>query len=214
MDWGKLKPVAGKLAQAGLPTLGQVVGDLIPFPGGSIIGEMAGQWAGKAIAEALGVPESPEAVGAAIDGLSPTELQARLQGVESEAAAKFGALAEIVKAQTASDTAQSQAINETQRAEIAAGVSWWHWRHLIGYVLVLLGFELCILLPLVLFGRINAADLGAILTALSPVLAIFAGLNGWVASDTTKKAIAAITGEAPPSVASTVVKAVLPARKK
>lgn len=214
MDWSKLAPVAGKLAEAGLPYLGQILGDLIPFPGGSIAGQLIGDWAGKAIASALGVPPTPEAVGSAINSMPASELQARLQSAESEAAAKWEAAARIAEAEAADRTAQAQAINETIREENAKGVSWWHWRHILGYVLVLFGFEMCILVPIVLTGKITAADAGQLITVMTPVLAIFAGLNGYIAQDTTKRQTVAMTGEHPPPLASGITKAVLPVKKK
>ena len=61
----------------------------------------------------------------------------KLAAAEAEAQARWPALAEIAKAEAADRTAQALAINETIRAEVAAGVSWWHWRHLMGYATLL-----------------------------------------------------------------------------
>ena len=49
--------------QEAAPTIGGLLGGLIPFPGGAILGQVAG----KVLAEALGVPPTPEAVKNAIE---------------------------------------------------------------------------------------------------------------------------------------------------
>lgn len=214
MDWSSLKPIAGKLAEAGLPTLGNLLGDLLPIPGGAMVGQWAGEWAGRAIAEALGVPATPEAVGAAINTLPPEVLQQKLAAAESEAVAKWEATARMAEAESADRTAQANAINETMREEGRQGVSWWHWRHLLGYVLVIFGVELCVLVPFIALGRITAADAAALITALTPPLGILAALNGYVAQDTTKRMTVAMTGEHPPPLASGIAKAVLPVPKR
>ena len=199
MDWKSIAAIVAPLA----PTLGKILGGLIPFPGGSILGE----WAGNALATALGVANTPEAVGNAVQNMSPDQLQAKLDAVEQEASARWEAMARIAEAEAADRTAQSQAINETIREE-APRVPWWHWRHLLGYVLVLLGVEVVTLVPLVVTGKITAVDLAAIITALTPITGIFAALNGYIAQDNTKRLTTAITGEHAPSVTDQVVKTV------
>ena len=47
MDWSALTPLLANAA----PTIGSLLGGLIPFPGGSILGQVAG----KILAESLGV---------------------------------------------------------------------------------------------------------------------------------------------------------------
>lgn len=79
MDWSAI----GQLVGAAAPTLGGLLGGLIPFPGGAILGEVAG----KVIAASLGVPPTPEAVGNALQTRSAEEVQAAL----SEAEAKINA---------------------------------------------------------------------------------------------------------------------------
>lgn len=202
MDWSALKPIAGKLAQSGLPYLGQILGDAIPFPGGSIAGRFAGEWAGNMIAEALGVPPTPEAITTAVESTSPTELQAKLARAENEAASKWEAAARIAEAEAADRTAQSQAINETQRAEIAAGVSWWHWRHLIGYV-----YLIWFLIPIPAFVRLTffynpeaVTQLTALIGACVPLYGFMSAVLGYVARDTTKLKETAITGEREPGL--------------
>lgn len=199
MDW---KAVA-QLVVPFAPTLGKVLGGFIPFPGGAILGE----WAGKALADALGVPASPDAVGTAIQNSSPEDLQARLQATEEEAKARYDMMARIAEAEAHDRTAQSEAINQSIQIE-APTVAWWHWRHLLGYVLVALGLEVVTLVPLIVMGRITAADLAAIIGALTPITTVFAALNGYIAQDTTKRVTTAITGEHAPSMTDTVAKVV------
>jgi hypothetical protein len=209
MDWTALKPVAGKLAHIGLPTLGKLLGDVAPFPGGSMLGEMLGSWAGNAIANALGVPATPEDVGAAIQQLPPGELQARLAPVESEAAAKWEAIAKIEEARAADRTAQSQAINTSIREEVAQGVSWWHWRHLLGYLVLLYGLEQVIAIAYAMFGKgISPADLAALFNATAVFTAGLFALLGYVAQDTSNTKIAALTGEKPEGIIVATAKAI------
>lgn len=210
MDWTLLKPIAGKLAQSGLPYLGQIIGDAIPFPGGSIAGRFAGEWAGNKIAELLGVPPTPEAITTAINNASPQELQARLASGEAEAKSKWDAMARIAEAEAEDRTAQSQAINETIRTEIATGMSWWHWRHAIGYV-----YLLWFLIPIPAFIRLTmtynaeaVAQLTALIGACVPLYGFMSAVLGYVAQDTTKLKTTAITGEQAPSMTDNVAKAV------
>ncbi len=90
MDWSALTPLIASSA----PTIGGLLGGLIPFPGGSILGTLAG----KVLAEALGVPPTPEAVSTAITTGDPTAVNAAL----SEAEAKMNAEVEKHRADLAS----------------------------------------------------------------------------------------------------------------
>lgn len=202
MDW---KAVAG-LAAPFAPTIGKILGGLIPVPGGALLGE----WAGNALARALGVPATPEAVGGAIQGMPAAEVEAKLAAVENEASAKWEAWARVEEAQAADRTAQSQAINETMRQEIAAGVSWWHWRHALGYV-VLVWF----VAPLPAFFMLTfkfspeaSTALTALLGAAVPMVMAMSALLGYVAQDSTKLKTVAITGEQAPSVTDGIAGAV------
>lgn len=190
MDW---KDLAGTLIKTGAPIIGTALGG----PLGGTIGGIAG----RVIADALGVDPTPEAVNTAIqtDPLAASKL--------AGADAQWQALAEIAKANAADRTAQSQALNETIREEIPR-VPWWHWRHLLGYVLVALGLEVVTLVPLIVMGKITATDLAAIITALTPITTVFAALNGYIAQDTNKLKATAITGEHPPSIADSIASTV------
>lgn len=87
MDWSSLVPLIGSAA----PTIGGLLGGLIPFPGGAVLGTVAG----KVLAEALGVPPTPAAISTAITTGDPAMVQAAL----TEAEAKMQAEVEKFKAQ-------------------------------------------------------------------------------------------------------------------
>ena len=74
MDWSALTPLIAGAA----PTIGGLLGGLIPFPGGAILGQVAG----KVLAEALGVPPTPEAVKNAIETGDQVVVQAKLSEAE------------------------------------------------------------------------------------------------------------------------------------
>lgn len=101
MEW---KEPAAKLAALGLPILGKALGTLvggqIPIFGDMIegAGENIGIGAAKMIADALGVEPTPEAINNAIETQPTTQVVQALQTAESEAAAKWPALAEMVRA--------------------------------------------------------------------------------------------------------------------
>lgn len=59
----------------------------------------------------------------------------------------------------------------------------------------------------------SPADMAAVISAITPFLAIVAGLLGYVAMDTSRLKALAVTGESQPTVASAIAKAVLPKRK-
>jgi hypothetical protein len=98
MDWSALTPLLANAA----PTIGGILGGLIPFPGGAILGTVAG----KVLAEALGVPPTPEAVNTAITTGDPERVNAALEAAES----KMQAEVERHKADLA-DVADARATN-------------------------------------------------------------------------------------------------------
>jgi hypothetical protein len=205
-DWKSIAQLVAPFA----PTVGRFLGDLVPFPGASIVGGLLGE----AVAAALGVPATPEAVGTAIQTMHPSEVQAKLAAAESEAVARYDAMARIAEAEAADRTAQSQAVNETMRAEIG-NITWYHWRHLLGYVV---GFEILVF-PLIAMTTIlfGAADrVSAMMNfqgSLIGILGIGSGLLGVVAVNNTTRTTVALTGESAPSITSTIAKAVLPKKR-
>ena len=98
MDWSALTPLLANAA----PTIGGLLGGLIPFPGGAILGTVAG----KVLAEALGVPPTPEAINTAITTGEPEKVNAALAAAEY----KMQAEVERHKADLA-DVADARATN-------------------------------------------------------------------------------------------------------
>lgn len=130
MDWKDVGAIVAPLA----PTLGGILGGLIPVPGGAAIGE----WAGRVVASSLGVDPTPDAVNSAIVNGDPATVQAQLSAAESEAVAKWQALATMAQAQADVGKTQVEAVNETIRAEAAKVDGWWGaWRVLLAWSLVL-----------------------------------------------------------------------------
>lgn len=74
MDWTTVGTLVGQAA----PTIGGLLGGLIPFPGGAVLGTVAG----KVLAEALGVSPTPTAVANAIQTGDPATVQAALTEAE------------------------------------------------------------------------------------------------------------------------------------
>lgn len=202
LDWRSIAGVVAPLA----PKLGAVLGTAIGGPFGSVIGGLAG----SAIAATFGTEATPEAVGKAIaEDPKAADKLARLEerrGQEILAQAQ----AEIARAeqQGLTNRANITEINTTIREENAKGVSWWHWRHCLGYVPVALGAELVVLVPMMAFGALTAADVTALIGAITVPLTIFSGLLGYVAQDTSAVKVAAMTGQPVPGILSSVIKGV------
>jgi hypothetical protein len=199
MDWGEV----GKLIAPMAPTIGSVLGGLIPFPGGS----MAGQVVGQMVASALGVDNTPEAVHSAIQA-DPAGAAAKISAAEAEATAKWPALAEMAKARFAANSSESDSINSTMRAELAAGQPWWHWRNLYGYSV---GLEATATSWVILYSLVFEPK---VFVHVSESLSFFLswygmrfGLLGYIHNQTSNEKIAAVTGEAPSAVKS-IVKAI------
>lgn len=198
MDWNAV----GKLVLPLAPTIGSLVGGLIPIPLGSMIGEQAG----RMLASALGVDATPEAVNNALvnDASAPQKIAA----AESEAAAKWPALAEIAKARFAANAQEADSINSTMRAELAAGQAWWSWRNLYGYSV---GIEATATSWVILYALVfNAALYKNVNDSLSFFLSWYGmrfGLLGYIHNGASNEKIAAVTGETP-SLIKNIVKAV------
>lgn len=104
MDWSALTPLIANAA----PTIGGLLGGLIPFPGGAILGQVAG----KVLAEALGVPPTPEAVKDAIETGDQAVVQAKLSEAETRMQTeveKFKASLEDVQSARAATVALAKA---------------------------------------------------------------------------------------------------------
>lgn len=204
MDW---KDLAGTLVKAGAPIIGTALGGPLGGTIGGIVGSI--------VANSLGVEATPEAVSNAIVNGDPATVSAALANAQSEVTAKWDAIKSIAHDMAEVDRANIQQVNETMRAENASGVRWWHWRHLIGYM-VLIWFAI----PIPAFLRLTlqydsgaAMQLTAMITACIPLYGFMAGLLGYVAQDTTKLKSIAMTGEQPTTVAASIAKAVVGKKK-
>jgi hypothetical protein len=199
MDW---KDLAGTLVKAGAPIIGTAIG--------GPIGGMLGNAIGNVVANALGVENTPEAVEHAITTGDPAVVAAQLSAAEAEAQAKWPALARIAEVEAEDRTAQSEAINLTMRAELKT-IGAWHWRHLLGYAVLYQTLVFTTLAAyLVLVADIKRVEVFIALLAASvvPMGGVYA-LLGFVAKSNENIKIAAVTGEKPPTVATTIAKAVV-----
>ncbi len=204
---GKYEWVAGMALDFGVPALGMAFG----IPGG------VSSFAVGALKKALGMSQSASEadVKAKVEQMDPDAAKAAFQGAESEVTAKYAYLTRLAEVRAEVDKTNITEVNETIRAEIGK-VSWWHWRHLLGYVV---GFHI-LAFPMATFAVVlwSPADkTNAILNfPIVGILGIAAALLGVVMNDTTKKGIAAMTGETPEGMVSSTVRAVTgrPAPKK
>lgn len=110
MNW----ETVGQLIGPAAPTLGKILGGFIPFPGGAILGEVAG----KIIAESLGVPPNPDAVNSALQGKTAEEVTAAL----SEAEAKI--TAEVEKFKAALEDIQDARETNFKLAKLGSPLQW------------------------------------------------------------------------------------------
>lgn len=200
MDW---KSLGINVAKAGAPVLGTALG--------GPLGGMIASSAVDILARALGVEATPEAVNNAVVNGDPAVIGPALSAADAEAQAKWPALAQIAQAMAEADKTNIEQINESIRAETVAGVSWWHWRHLIGYVTVL--WSVAVMVPFVYhLWKADAIALAAVTTALTAATTFFgilAALNGYVAQDSTKLKSVAMTGEHPQTATAAIVKAIV-----
>lgn len=213
MDWGNLfkdtGSIVGPLILQNAPTIGGLLGGLIPFPGGALIGEELGGF----IAKQFAVPNTAQDIANAI-AATPNDIAAqKLQAAEAEAVAKWPALAQIAVANAQSNSAQSESINQTMRAELAAGQSWWTWRNLYGYSV---GIEATATSWVILYGIVFAPQ---VFTNIASSFNFFMtwygmrfGLLGYIHNGASNEKIAAVTGEAP-SIVKSIVNAVTGKKK-
>lgn len=203
MDWNDVAKGAGKLLLQNAPTIGGLLGGFIPIPGGSLIGQEAGQ----ILANALGVDNTPDAVNAAIAS-DPNGAIPKIQAAEAEAASKWPALAQMAQAMYQANSAESESINATMRAELAQGQKWWAWRNLYGYSVA---YEVVVVSNIVFYALLFKPE---ILKAVQDTYNFFLSwytlrftLLGYIHNQSTQEKVAAVTGEAP-STLTKLVKAV------
>ncbi|MGZ8387687.1 MAG: hypothetical protein ACXW3R_05585 [Rhodoplanes sp.] len=198
MNWQDL---GGALIKAGAPILGNALG--------GPLGGMIGDAIGGVLANALGVDATPEAVDHAINTTPAGELAAKLSAAEAEAVAMWQALPKIAKAHAEA----AATVNDTMRAELAAGRPWHHWRNLWGYSCVAQ-----VSVASVLFAWFMASGNWQAMNALaqhSGMLLTYFGMQlsvlGVVTNASAREKTTAVTGQLAPSVIEQIVKAV---RKK
>jgi len=199
MDWAAIGKMIGPLA----PTIGGIVGGLLPIPAGSFIGKQAGQ----ILADALGVENDPGAIATAITN-DPSASE-KIEAAEREAASKWQGLADMAKAYYEANSAQSESINATMRAELATGQKWWAWRNIYGYSV---GLEATATSWVILYSIVFDPN---IFKAVSESLSFFLswyglrfGLLGYIHNQSTQEKVAAVTGQQPDGVIKSLAKAI------
>jgi len=195
MDWSTVSVLVAQSA----PTLGKLLGGLIPFPGGAILGEVAG----KIIAESLGVPPTPEAVGSALQTKTAEEVSAAL----SEAEAKINAEVEKFKAQL--EDIQDARETNLKLAKLGSPLQWG-----APVVSVIITLAFCIVLILLMTVRVNYNDvtgqallllIGSLSTMQVSVVTYWLGSSAGSADKSAQIAVLASTAAKPPAP-KTVVK--------
>lgn len=203
MDPTALKRLAGQLIAAGAPTLGQLIGDLLPLPipgKSSLI-----TWALQQAAAQLGAAaETPEAISAAIEATPAATAAERLAPVESAISAEV----ERIRAQAEVAKTALAEVNASIRAEAATRDGWWGtWRTILAYELALeCPAWAALMMWAIVAGRI--ADLVAaasILTVWWGARFGVLGVHVWTGSNERQTAI---TGQPIPGVVGAVVGAV------
>lgn len=198
MDWKDLAPIVGAIA----PTAGSILGGLIPFPGGSIIGEKFGQF----IADALGVARDPAAVRAKLDADSGQTIAA-INAATERARVEIQGFVDMERAVQATIQESIRQTNETMRVEILPENRHWFftgWRPAAGWTLIwfMVGLGLIILWATVLAVAGNPAPLNTISAAwpiyLSYIASLAAVVGVYVVARSQDKAT--IAAAAPPVV--------------
>jgi hypothetical protein len=203
IDLGKWSWLANTAIDFGLPVLGTALG--IPGPVSS--------FAVSAIKKALNLPSSatPEDVSTAV-AADPDTAKAALEAAQTDVQAKYAYLTRLAEVRGEVDKVNVSEINATIRAETGK-VSWWHWRHQLGNVVILYALQQIFLVFWCAFGKMQADQLAMLFNATTVLTAGLLGLLGYVASDNTAMKQTAITGQIPEGVVASTIKAVT-GRKK
>ena len=187
MEWKDVSGAVGAVA----PTLGRLLGGLLPIPFGSELGSAAG----SAIAAALGVDPTPEAVNQAL-GATPNDVKiAQLKELEEDAKAKWSALANMAQADATVGVAEVDATSKTIAAELING-TWYQrmWRPTIMLVwAATLPFQIgTILYHVWQHDPATISSLASMVYALSAWNATPAAVAGVYAYGRTQEKIAAV----------------------
>jgi hypothetical protein len=114
MDWKEVGRSIAPLA----PMAGSILGGLIPFPGGSIIGQKLGEM----IAGAFGVAPTPQAVSDAVANSTEETARAKINAAVEQARVQVQGFVDIEKAYAELVAKTLAETNETIRAETAGRV--------------------------------------------------------------------------------------------
>lgn len=130
MDWKTIAPLVGAVA----PLAGSILGGLIPFPGGSIIGEKLG----KIIAGQLGVAPTPEAVSEKLATSGEETKRAAINAAVEQARVEVDGFVAYERAVLEAQVKNLADVNATMRAENAAPESMFYrgWRPAFGWTFV------------------------------------------------------------------------------
>lgn len=171
----------------GAPALGAALG--VPGP--------VSTFAVSALKRALGLADSatPAQTEAAANA-DPEVVKQAIMSAQSEVTAKYQYLTRLAEVGAEVAKANVSEINQTMRVE-AAQVSWYHWRHLIGYLVILYGLQQILLIWVAALWptTITPADVAALFNATTIFTGGLFALLGYVAMDTTNRINTAITGE-------------------
>lgn len=129
MDWWSLAKVVAPLA----PTLGGILGGLIPLPGAAL----AGQLVGNVIARQLGVEPTPQAVNDALARMTHEEKLAALQAATERARIEVQGFVEAEKQYFETLRVAIGETGQTMRAEIMPENRHWFytgWRPAAGWI--------------------------------------------------------------------------------
>lgn len=203
MDWADLGKIVGPILLNNAPTIGSVLGGLVPIPGGSAIGSAMGE----ILASQFGTQNNPDAISKAI--LNDPNAAAKITAAETEAAARWPALAEIAKSIAESNAKQGSEINATMRAETARGQPWWAWRNLYGYSVALETSTVSLIICYAIV--FDPAIFKRVADSMSFFLSWYAlrmGLLGYIHNQATQEKVAAVTGLPPSGLVANVIKAV------
>lgn len=201
------KSIAGTVAELGLPMLGAALG--IPGP--------VSAFAVKLVKKALGLPAdaSEDDINSTIAGMDPDVARSALEGAQSEVVAKYDYLKTLAEVQGRVAERGINEVNKTMRAELGK-VSWWHWRHQLGNLVLLWGVVLIATVAKAAFFGVAAEEIKAVTELIAATtgftVGIF-GLLGYVAQDTSGLKQLAATGEKPDGIIVATAKALGGKRK-
>jgi hypothetical protein len=120
MEWKTIAPIVGAVA----PLAGSILGGLIPFPGGSLIGQKFGQ----IIAAQLGVAPTPEAVSDKLATATEETKRAAINAAIEKARVEIDGFVAYERAILEAQVKNLSDVNATMRAEAAVAPEYReHW---------------------------------------------------------------------------------------